>query len=132
MSKDKTVRVVSPKKVAITDGTWAQLTKKGNFLFISGQVGCDMNGNIVGVNDFEAQAKQALNNLVEMLEEGGGNLDDLMMINVFVTDMRNRPIFAKVRDSYFRKNPPASTIVEIRRLFNDEVLVEINGIAITK
>jgi enamine deaminase RidA (YjgF/YER057c/UK114 family) len=130
MGNSKTIRMVNPEKVAGTDGTWAQCTRKGNFLFISGQVGLDIKGNIVGRNNFEKQAKQALDNLVLMIEAGGGKLEDLMMITVFVTDMNNRPIFAKVRNSYFRKNPPASTIVEIKRLFMDGILIEINGIAI--
>ncbi len=130
MGRVKTVRIVNSEKIAGTDGTWAQCTRKGNLLFISGQVALDAQGNIVGRNDFKAQAKQVLDNLVTMLEEGGGSLEDLMMITVFVTDMSNRPIFAKVRDSYFRKNPPSSTIVEIKRLFMDELLIEVNGIAV--
>jgi len=130
MSKAKTVRVVNSEKVASTDGTWAQYTRKGNLLFISGQVALDAKGNIIGRNSFEKQAKQALDSLVTMLKAGGANLEDLMMITVFVTDMSNRSIFAKVRKSYFRKNPPASTIVEVKRLCTDGLLIEVNGIAV--
>ena len=79
---------------------------------------------------FEAQARLALDNLVEVLKAAGGGLEDLMMITVFVTDMGNRPIFARVRDAYFRANPPASTIVQITRLFMEGVLVEVNGVAV--
>jgi reactive intermediate/imine deaminase len=130
MSKAKTVRIVNSEKVASTDGTWAQYTSKGNLLFISGQVALDAKGNIIGRDDFEKQAKQTLDNLVTMLKAGGANLEDLMMITVFVTDMSNRSIFAKVRKAYFRKNPPASTIVEVKRLCTDGLLIEVNGIAV--
>ena len=106
------------------------MTRKGNLIFISGQVALDKAGNLVGQGDFEAQARQCLDNLVDVLKAAGGSLKDLMMITVFVKDMAQRPIFARVRDGYFRANPPASTIVEIKRLFMDEVLLEVNGIAV--
>lgn len=130
MAKGDRTRLISTEKVAATDGTWAQVTRKGNLIFISGQVALDKAGNLVGQGDFEAQARQCLDNLVDVLKAAGGSLKDLMMITVFVKDMAQRPIFARVRDGYFRANPPASTIVEIKRLFMDEVLLEVNGIAV--
>ena len=130
MSEGQTIRHIGTKKVADTDGTWAQVTRKGNLIFISGQVGMDAKGEFPRGGEFEAQARLALDNLVDVLKAAGGSLEDLMMITVFVTDMANRPIFARVRDGYFRANPPASTIVEITRLFMEGVLVEVNGIAV--
>jgi len=129
VAKGDRIRLISTEKVAATDGTWAQVTRKGNLIFISGQVALDKAGNLVGKDDFEAQARQCLDNLVDVLKAAGGSPKDLMMITVFVKDMAQRPIFARVRDGYFRANPPASTIVEIKRLFMDEVLLEVNGIA---
>jgi reactive intermediate/imine deaminase len=129
MAHEKAARIAGTEKVAGTDGTWAQATRKGNLIFISGQVPLDSKGNLVGENDFSAQAKQALDNLVAMLEASGGRMEDLMMITVFLRHMSDRPTFAKIRDAYFRQNPPASTVVEIGRLFMDEILVEINAIA---
>jgi 2-iminobutanoate/2-iminopropanoate deaminase len=130
VARDNRTRLVATENVAATDGTWAQVTRKGNLVFISGQVSYDKAGNLVGRDDFEAQARQCLDNLVDVLTAAGGSLKDLMMITVFVKDMALRPIFARVRDAYFRANPPASTIVEIKRLFADEVLLEVNGIAV--
>ncbi len=130
MAKESRTRLIATEKVAATDGTWAQVTRKGKLIFISGQVALDKAGNLVGKDDFEAQARQSLDNLVNVLKAAGGSLKDLMMITVFVKDMAQRPIFARVRDAYFRANPPASTIVEIKRLFMEEVLLEVNGIAV--
>jgi len=130
MKYEQTIRITNPKKGFSTDGTWAQYTKKNSLLFISGQVSLNNKGEIVGKGDFEIQAKQTLDNLMSMLEEGGGKPEDLMLINVYITNMKYRPIFAKIREAYFRKNPPASTIVEVNRLFMDDLLIEINGIAI--
>lgn len=122
-------RLMKTDQVGGTDGTWAQATKKCNMLFISGQVGANLQGDMVG-SDFDSQAKQALDNLVAMLEAGGGTLEDLAMITVFVTDMKNRSAFAKIRSEYFKENPPASTIVQINQLYALDVLVEVNGIAV--
>lgn len=122
-------RIMKTDQVCGTDGTWAQATQKGNMLFISGQVGTDSDGNLVGT-DFASQATQALENLRLLLEAGGATLKDLAMITVLVTDMKNRPIFAKIRREYFLENPPASTIVEVSQLYVPEVLIEINGIAV--
>lgn len=130
MDDVKVNRILGTEEIAATDGTWAQCTRRGNLLFISGQVALDSKDNLVGKNDFEAQAKQTLENLKTMLKAGGASLKDLMMITVFVTDMGNRSVFAKVRDSYFRENPPASTMVEIKRLVMDELMIEVNGIAV--
>lgn len=122
-------RIMSTEKVGGTDGTWAQATKAGKLLFISGQVGCNASGDTVGT-DFASQARQALDNLVAMLEAGGARLEDLAQITVFVTDMANRPAFAKIRREYFTANPPASTIVQITALCAPDLLIEINGIAV--
>jgi reactive intermediate/imine deaminase len=123
-------RIMETEKVGGTDGTWAQATRRGNMVFVSGQVGLDA-GGVLGP-DFASQARQALENLVNMLEAAGATLEDLASITVFVTDMKNRPTFAVIRREYFEKNPPASTIVEISQLYAPEVLVEINGIAVTE
>ena len=132
MADVKVDRILGTEEVAATDGTWAQCTRRGNLLFISGQVALDAKGDLVGKNDFKAQAKQTLENLKTMLNAGGASLKDLMMITVFVTDMNNRPTFAQVRDSYFRGNPPASTMVEIKQLVMDELMIEVNGIAVLR
>ena len=126
----KIQRIIGTEQVAATDGTWAQAARRGNMLFISGQVPLDSEGNLVGKDDFAAQAKQTLDNLMAMLEAGGATVQDLASITVFLTDMGNRPTFAAVRKDYFKDDPPASTVVEINRLFADEILLEINGIAV--
>ena len=130
MDKLKAERIISIDSIADTDGTWSQCTRKENLLFISGQVALDGQGNVVGNDDFEIQARRTLDNLKSMLEAGGASLEDLMMITVYLTDMENRPIFARVRDSYFRKNPPASSMVEVNRLVLKELMLEVDGIAV--
>jgi reactive intermediate/imine deaminase len=127
---EKASRILGTKDVAASDGTWSQCTRRGNLLFISGQIALNAQGEIVGRGDFAMQAQQALENLMAMLEAGGGKAEDLMSITVFLTDIRNRPLFAKIRKSFFQANPPASTLVEVNHLVMEELLIEINGIAV--
>lgn len=122
-------RIMRTERVCGTDGTWAQAIKKNNMIFISGQVGVDAQGEVVP-GGFEAQARRALDNLIDLLETCGATLENLASITVYVTDMGNRPIFAKVRSAYFMANPPTSTIVEVNALYAPDVLVEVNGVAI--
>ncbi|MEI6308281.1 MAG: RidA family protein [bacterium] len=126
---EKATRVLGTNEVAASDGTWSQCVRRGGIVCISGQISLDSDGKVVGKGDFEAQAKQALDNLMAMLKSVGGSPEDLISINVFLTDIRNRAIFAKVRDPYFRDNPPASTLVEISHLVMEELMIEISGIA---
>jgi 2-iminobutanoate/2-iminopropanoate deaminase len=127
---EKATRILGTDEVAASDGTWAQCVRRGSVVSISGQISLDSDGHVVGKGDFEAQAKQALDNLFSLLRSAGGKPEDLISITVFLTDIRNRAIFAKVRDPYFRDNPPASTLVEIGHLVMEELMIEINGIAV--
>ena len=127
---EKATRILGTNEVAASDGTWAQCVCRGKIVCISGQISLDSDGKVVGKGDFEVQAKQALDNLMAMLKSAGGSSEDLVSINVFLTDIRNRTIFARVRDQYFRDNPPASTLVEISHLVMEELMIEINGIAV--
>ncbi|MCX5971887.1 MAG: RidA family protein [Coprothermobacterota bacterium] len=127
---EKATRILGTNEVAASDGTWSQCVRRGSVVCISGQISLNSDGQVVGKGDFEAQAKQALDNLMAMLKSAGGSPEDLISINVFLTDIRNRAIFARVRDQYFRDNPPTSTLVEISHLVMEELMIEINGMAV--
>jgi len=122
-------RIISTHEAGATDGTWAQAVRHGRLLFISGQIGCDSSGSAVGP-DFDSQATRALDNLMSMLQAGGGRPENLASITVFLTDMGNRPRFAELRRPYFEGSPPASTVVEVGALCAPDLLIEINGVAV--
>ena len=67
----------------------AQGYRVGDLLFISGQAAIDQNGQMVGVGDFEAQAKQAFENLDRVLRAGGSSLRNVVKVTIFLTDMTN-------------------------------------------
>ncbi len=100
------------------------------WLYIAGQVALDREGHVVGAGDARAQTKQALENLKAMLEAGGATLSDVVKLTVFVTDMSQFAKVQEVRAEYWPTAPPASTSVEVSGLVRDELMVEIDAIAV--
>ena len=104
----------------------------GNLVFVSGQVARNSQGEVVGRGDIEAQTRQTIENIKAVLEEAGATLDDIVKVTVFVTNVEEQ--FAKiheVRAEYFKKDYPASTLVEVKSLASKDFLIEIDAIAVT-
>lgn len=103
----------------------------GRLVFISGQVALDSKGNVVGTDDFRAQARQVFENLRMALESAGGSFRDVIKLNSYLVDFGGMPHFRTVRDEYINTaNPPASTAVQVVRLFRPEFLLEVEAIAV--
>jgi len=99
-------------------------------LFIAGQVDYDDKGGCAHPGDFAAQTKAVLQMLKAQVEAGGGTMASIVKINTYVTDMRNRPEYAKLRSEFFGPKAPASTMVAISALAAPEFLIEIEAIAV--
>jgi len=108
----------------------AQAYRAGDFIFVSGQAALDLEGNIVGEGDFDAQAIQAFENLQAVLTAGGSGLDKLIKVNIYVTDMANFENVVAIRERYFSYPWPADTLVEVSALALPELMIEIEGIAL--
>jgi len=105
----------------------------GVLVFVAGQVALDRSGNIVGKEDFRAQVQQVFENLKAAIEAAGGTLNDVIKLNSYFLDVSHLPAFREVREKYFNlKNAPASTAVQVSRLFRPEFLVEIEAVAVVK
>lgn len=103
----------------------------GSIVFIAGQVALDASGNVVGKDDFRAQALQVFENLKAAVEAAGGTFHDVIKLNIYVLDSSNLPFFREVRDRYINlQSPPASTAVQVPRLFRPEFLVEVEAVAV--
>jgi enamine deaminase RidA (YjgF/YER057c/UK114 family) len=98
-------------------------------IFVSGQLARDKNGRIVGVGDMRAQLRQTLDNIKAALEASGASLTDLVRTNTYVTDIDEYFKHTDVRMEYFSHAMPTSTTVEVRRLSQPELMVEIDAIA---
>ena len=108
----------------------AQGYRVGDLLFISGQAAIDQTGRIVGVGDFEAQAKQTFENLDRVLRAGGSSLRNVVKVTIFLTDMTNFGRIVKLRGNWFTAPYPADTIVEVRSLYSPDAMIEIEAIAV--
>lgn len=98
-------------------------------VFISGQLARDVNGDIVGAGDMRAQLRQTLSNIKIAVEAAGGTLANLVRTNTYVTDIDEYFKHVDVRMEFYRHAMPTSTTVEVRRLAQPELMVEIDAIA---
>ena len=125
-------KIIQPKNLQDPRPRYSQaiLTDGGRLLFIAGQTASDKDGNVVGVGDIEAQAKQVFEKIKIIVEEAGGTLDDIVKTTVYITDAKYREGQRKVRSQYMIKDPPTSTLIIVKGLARDEFLIEIEAIAV--
>lgn len=103
----------------------------GKLVFIAGQVALDAEGNLVGAGDMRAQMVQVFENLKTALTAAGGDFSHVIKFGFFTVDFDALLANRDVRDQYVNTgSPPASTAVEVRRLFREDFLVEIEVVAV--
>ena len=100
----------------------------GDFLFVSGHVSTDNSGNVVGVGDAEAQSRQVMDNIRNVVTASGGKMEDVAKITCFLTDIGDYAAYSKVRAETWPKDPPASSTVVVAGLVRPEFLVEVEAI----
>jgi reactive intermediate/imine deaminase len=108
----------------------AQGYRVGEMLYISGQAAIDGDGNLVGVGDFDTQARQVFANLDKVLKAGGSSLMNVVKVTIFLRDMANFEKIVALRGKFFTEPYPADTIVEISSLYSPDALLEIEAIAV--
>ena len=107
-------------------GPYSQAIKVGNMLFTSGQIPVDPEtGNIP--DGVEAQAKQALTNIKNLIEASGADISNVIKTTVFIADMNDFAVINEIYSQFFTKPYPARSCVEVARLPKD-VLLEIEAI----
>lgn len=123
------------KKTIVTDrapvaiGPYSQGVAAGRMLFVSGQLGFDpQTGEFVN-GDLAGQARQALENMKQILVAGGCGLENVVSVDVFLADMNDFAAFNSIYAEYFTESPPARAAVEVSRLPRD-ARVEIRCIAV--
>jgi len=102
----------------------------GELLFISGLVGVDGQGALVGGDDVVAQARQVFENMRAVLDDAGCRFEDIVKVTVYLTDVDDRPKINPVRQEVFGDARPASTLVEVSRLAIPGAKVEIEAVAL--
>jgi enamine deaminase RidA (YjgF/YER057c/UK114 family) len=104
----------------------------GRTIYISGQVPLDKEGNVVGPNDFRTQAGQVFENLRAALTAAAADFSKVVKVNYYVLDMANLPALREIRSVYLKSEPPASTLVEVRKLAHEQFLLEIEAVAVVE
>ncbi len=126
--------IINPLTLARPRGfSHGVLVSGGQLLFLAGQTGSDPEGNILAPGDLVAQYEQVLRNLKTVVEAAGGKMQDIVKFNIFVRDRDDylahlKPL-GQVHRSFFGNYYPAAALFEISRFFQDEALIEIEGIA---
>ena len=109
---------------------FTHVVRAGRLVFVSGCVATDAEGRTVGGGDVVAQARQVHENLKRCLAAAGATFADVCKVTVFLKNVADREKVNVARKEYFGPHRPASTLVEISRLVRDDLLVEIEAVAV--
>ena len=110
---------------------YSQVARAGNTLYISGQLGMDLQGHLVGPGDAREQARQAWSNIVGILAHYGATPRHLVKTNTYITHPTYRTPVGEARDEVFPQPPyPPSTLVVVQSLAEPQFLVEIEAVAV--
>lgn len=121
--------IISTKEAPAAIGPYNQAIKQGNLLVTSGQIPLDPVTGEVVEGDITVQTTRVMDNLVAVLEAGGGSLEKVIKTTCFLNDMADFAAFNAVYQKYFTGDAPARSCVAVERLPKD-VLVEVEALAI--
>ena len=124
-------RYINPPTLVKPNGyTHVVVGPDGRTAYVAGQVAYDSTGQLIGGNDFQAQAERVFENLRRALAGAGGSLDDVVKTTTFVTDQKHVPALREIRAKYLnRSRPPANTLVVVSGLARPDLLIEIEAVA---
>ena len=107
-----------------------KVTGAQSVLFLAGQVAYDKDGGVAHRGDFKAQAREALRALKALCEAQGGSMNSIVKLNTYLTDIRYRADLVPIREEFFGKKGPASTLVQVSALAHPDWMIEIEAIAV--
>lgn len=128
MSKNSAVIADSVDQSGPQTFAYSQGVRRGNMLYVSGQVPRDRDNNLVGENDLEAQCVQVYENIKAIIEAAGGTLADVVDTTVIVTDNSYKAVHNQVRKHYFQPPYPCSTAIVAG--LSPGYMIEVNAVAI--
>lgn len=128
-------QIVNPASLVKPSGyAHGIVTQGGRLLFLAGQPALDAEGKVVAPGDIAGQFDQSFKNLQTVMQVAGGTMTDIVKLTIFVTDksayLSNLKPIGAVYRSYFGRYYPAMTLVEVKSLFDDAAMVEIEGTAV--
>ncbi len=108
---------------------YSHAAKAGGFVFLAGQIAQDVEGNLVGRGDIEAQAVQVFENIKAVLASAGTTLDQVVKLTTYTTNVVHRQKIAEVRARYFTGYFPPNTFLVVSSLATPDYLLEIEAVA---
>jgi len=125
------------KRVNFSSGTkwepivgYSRAVRVGNVVYVSGTTATGSDGDLVGVGDAKAQTEQTLRNIQRALESLGAKLEDVVKTRIYVTDIEKWQEIGTAHGQVFKNVRPVTTMIEVKRLINSEMLVEIEAEAV--
>ena len=109
---------------------FSRAVRVGDTVYVSGTVAWGEDGSFIGEGDVYAQAKQALRNIETALKQAGALLRDVVRTRVYLTDIDRWEEAARAHAEAFAEVKPAATMVEVSRLADARMLVEIEAVAV--
>ena len=104
---------------------YSRAVKVGTRIYVTGTTATDENSNIVGVGDAYAQTVQAIKNIEKALQALGATLENVVRTRMFVTDISRWEEYGRAHGEFFREIMPATTMVEVSKLIDPQMLIEI-------
>ena len=117
--------VIETKNAPAAIGTYSQAIKKNNITFLSGQIPLDPK-TMELVDGIEAQIHQVFKNLIEVINASNASVDDLMKLNIYLTDLTHFALVNEIMTNYFNEPYPARAAVGVKSLPKG-ALVEADG-----
>lgn len=109
---------------------YCRAVRAGRIVAVSGTAAIDADGKLVGKGDMYEQSRQCIRVISKALETAGCTLEDVVRTRTYVTDIDQWEAVARAHSDVFGAAPPATTLVEVTRLIDPDMLVEIEADAV--